>query len=350
MKKNTQISNNKIRQIALLGVICYLLFLIGKHLSIFFPSLLGAVTLYVVLRTYYYKLTEVKKWNPFLAISFLMIISVLVIVTPIYYLIYSLVSKILHSNQYIETLVQYIDVFRGYIEQKMFYDIIKSIDTGEIAGVITRYSSSLVTSTVDVFSGMIMAYFILYFLLINSRKIEQSFNIMIPLKKSNISILGDKFRKLIIANVIGIPVVALGQGLTVLIGYLIFGVSSPFLLFVLTTIASVIPIVGGALIYVPVALMLLANNDIGGMIGILSFGFLSAGIDNVMRFTFLKKIEDIHPLNSVFGIILGLKVFGFIGLVFGPILISITILLIRVYYDEFSEKNDIEEVEELMKE
>lgn len=350
MENNTRISNNKIRQIALLGIICAFLFLIGKNLSAFLPSLLGAITFYVVFRDYYYKLTETKKWRPWLAITFLMVVSILVILTPIYYLIHSLISKISNSAEYVGLLNEYIDTLRGYVEQKTGYDMLASMDTGKIAETISSYSSSLVVTTVDMFNGVIMAYFILYFLLINSRKMEKAFNIMIPLKRSNINKLGDKFRKLIIANVIGIPVVALGQGLTVLIGYLIFGVPNPFLLFVLTTIASVIPIVGGALIYIPVALMLLVNNDMAGMIGVLSFGALSAGIDNVMRFTFLKKIEDIHPLNSVFGIILGLKVFGFIGLVFGPILVSITILLIRVYYDEFSEKNDIEEVDELMKE
>ena len=62
-----------------------------------------------------------------------------------------------------------------------------------------------------------------------------------------------------------------------------------------------------------------------------------------MRFTLLKKIEDIHPLISVFGIVLGLKIFGFIGLIFGPILLSITILLIQVYYDEFTEVNETKE-------
>ena len=174
----------------------------------------------------------------------------------------------------------------------------------------------------------------------------------VPLKKSNINKIGERFRKLIIANVVGIPVVAIGQGLTVFIGYLIFGVSSPFFLFILTAMASLIPIVGGAIVYVPVSLMLLASQNPVGAAGVLFFGVLSAGVDNILRFTFLKRIENIHPLNSVFGIILGLKVFGFIGLIFGPILISITVLLIQVYHDEFSEndkkeENDTAETEEI---
>ena len=51
----------------------------------------------------------------------------------------------------------------------------------------------------------------------------------------------------------------------------------------------------------------------------------------------MKKLEDIHPLVTVFGIILGMNIFGFMGLIFGPILMSITVLIIQVYRDEFSE-------------
>ncbi|NHW58566.1 AI-2E family transporter, partial [Escherichia coli] len=55
----------------------------------------------------------------------------------------------------------------------------------------------------------------------------------------------------------------------------------------------------------------------------------------------LKKLEDIHPLNTVFGIILGMNLFGFMGLVFGPILVSVTLLLIQIYRDEFSDEDNV---------
>ena len=68
--------------------------------------------------------------------------------------------------------------------------------------------------------------------------------------------------------------------------------------------------VGAAIIYVPVGLFMLASGDTFGGLGILAYGFLVVGlVDNVFRFTFLKKLENIHPLNTVFGIILGLKIF-----------------------------------------
>ena len=347
-----QISNNKIRQIILLGMIFGFLFLIGFNLSNFLPSFLGAVTLYVIFRDYYFKLTEERKWKPWLAIGFLMLLSLLVIIVPFYYIAETLVVKLANSREYIEIAIENANQIHQYIKDKTGYDIINSIDIKKVGEWATVYTSSLLNTTVEVVTTIVTAFFILYFMLINSRAMERALEKAVPLKKSNINKIGERFRKLIIANVVGIPVVAIGQGLTVLIGYLIFGVSSPFFLFILTAMASLIPIVGGAIVYVPVSLVLLVNQDPVGAAGVLFFGFLSAGVDNILRFTFLKRIENIHPLNSVFGIILGLKVFGFIGLIFGPILISITVLLIQVYHDEFfendkKEENDTDKTEEI---
>ena len=150
--------------------------------------------------------------------------------------------------------------------------------------------------------------------------------------------LGDKFVKLVIANAIGIPVVALGQGLVALIGYWIFGAPSPLLLFALTALASMLPVVGAAIVYVPIGIFMIAEGQTGPGVGILIYGLVLVGLtDNLLRFTLLKRLEDIHPLITVFGIIMGLNIFGFMGLIFGPILMSITVLLVQVYQDEFSD-------------
>ena len=69
----------------------------------------------------------------------------------------------------------------------------------------------------------------------------------------------------------------------------------------------------------------------------LIFGYGVIGTsDNIFRFWLQKKIGDVHPLITVFGVILGINLFGFIGLVFGPLLISVFILLIRIYRLEFT--------------
>jgi predicted PurR-regulated permease PerM len=83
---------------------------------------------------------------------------------------------------------------------------------------------------------------------------------------------------------------------------------------------------------------MIASGNTGTGLGLAVYCVVLVGLtDNLLRFTLLKKLENIHPLNTVFGIILGLNIFGFMGLIFGPILISITIMLIQVYRDEFAD-------------
>lgn len=181
-------------------------------------------------------------------------------------------------------------------------------------------------------------YFVLYFMLEKPRQFENMLRNAAPLKRSNITLIGEKMRKMIIANAIGIPVVALGQGLVALVGYFVFGAPSPILLFALTFVGSMLPIVGAAIVYVPICVFMIAEGQMGPGIGLLVYCLVVVGLtDNLLRFTLLKKLENIHPLNTVFGIIMGMNLFGFMGLIFGPIVVSLTVLLIQVYHDEFND-------------
>jgi predicted PurR-regulated permease PerM len=74
-------------------------------------------------------------------------------------------------------------------------------------------------------------------------------------------------------------------------------------------------------------------------VAVLVYGFAVIGlVDNVFRFWFNKKFGDIHPLITVFGVIIGVSVFGFIGIIFGPILISLFLLLVRIYSSEYGSR------------
>jgi predicted PurR-regulated permease PerM len=123
--------------------------------------------------------------------------------------------------------------------------------------------------------------------------------------------------------------------------YLLLGVNEPVFWFVVTCIASMMPVVGAALAYVPVAILLFAGGmNIKGVI-MLAYGFgVISTVDSIFRFWLQKRIGDVHPMITAFGVILGLNLFGFIGLIFGPILISLFILLIRIYSNEFSQSRN----------
>ena len=341
MDTSSQISNNKIRQVFMLAIILLMLGLILFNLSDFLPSLLGALTLYIISRSFNFYLVEKRNWKPWLAAIAIILIALFVIIIPSYLIVDLLVQKIGNAQQYAAQFNDFVDKVMHYVQNKIDIDILSKENKQKISEFAGKVSTTILNTTLNTLTVISAMFFILYFMLTKARLFERILMGISPLKRSNGKKIGDKFRKLVIANAVGIPVVALGQAIVAVIGYLIFGAPSPLLLFALTFIGSMIPIVGAAIVYVPIGLFMLASGDTVGGIGVIVFGLVIVGlVDNILRFTFLKKLENIHPLNTVFGIILGLKIFGFFGLIFGPILVSITILLMQIYADEFSENQE----------
>ena len=335
-----QIDSVVIKQVALIILICVLVGLICWNLALFIPSFLGAVTLYIVCRKYNNYLVEEKEWKPWLAATLIMVASLIILILPVYFIIDMLVEKMGNAQAYMEKFNIFLEKIHQFIYKKVGFDILSKENITKVTNFAGTFSTKALSTTVNTFTVIMSMYFILYFMFVRARVFERIVARAMPFKRANTQLLGDKFRKLVMANAIGIPVVAIGQGIVALIGYWIFGAPSAILLFALTAVASMLPVVGAAIIYVPVGIFMIAEGNTGSGVGVLIYGLVVVGLtDNLLRFTLLKRLEDIHPLVTVFGIILGINVFGFMGLVFGPIMMSITVLLIQVYRDEFSDED-----------
>ncbi len=325
MNKQEQISSVKIKQVSLLAIILVLAGLICFNLALFIPSVLGAITIYVVCRKYNFYLQEEKKWKPWASSLALMFASLVVLILPVYFIGDLLIEKLGNAQAYMDKFNVFLEKIHTFIYSKVGFDILSKENMDKLKNNVGQFSTKALSGTFNTLTVIMSMYFILYFMLERPRFFERILSSSAPLKRSNVSLIGEKMRKLIMANAIGIPVVALGQGIVALIGYFIFGAPSPVLLFALTAAASMIPVVGAAIIYIPICIFMIAEGNTGMGIGLAAYCLVVVGLtDNVLRFTLLKKLEDIHPLNTVFGIIMGMNLFGFMGLVFGPILISLT--------------------------
>ena len=332
------IPGEKVKQVFLILIIVALLGMICYHLKLFVPSVLGALTLYVIARKYNFYLQEQRGMKPAWAAMLIMLATLLILILPVYFILDVIIEKVSNASAYVEKVNVFIDKIHDFVMDKVKVDLLSKENVAKLKEQVTKISGGAISGTFNTLTIITSMYFILYFMLEQPRKFENMLKNAAPLKRSNINLIGERMRKMIIANAIGIPVVAIGQGLVALIGYLIFGAPSPVLLFALTFVGSMIPIVGAAIIYVPVCVFMIAEGDTGSGVGLLIYCLVVVGLtDNLLRFTLLKKLENIHPLNTVFGIIMGMNLFGFMGLIFGPILVSLTVLLIQIYNDEFSD-------------
>ncbi|MES1198144.1 MAG: AI-2E family transporter [Chitinophagaceae bacterium] len=333
---NNIIDQNRIRQIFFIIVILLIGIVLFMELYSFLPALLGAITLYILLRHFMQYLSEKKKWRKGWTALLLMLVSMIVILLPVGLLVNMLSSKISYAIQHSSEMVEALKKVAHSLEERFNITIISDQNINKIGAVIAQSLPKILGATFDTVTTIFFMYFILYFMLVNSQKLEKALYEYIPLKDNNVAKLGKEVNKMVVANAIGIPVIAFAQGLVGLVGYLIVGVKEPFFWFGVTCIAAMLPVVGAALAYIPLAIIFFANDQTWQGITITIYGFAIIGtVDNVLRFTLLKRIGNVHPLTTVFGVIIGLKLFGFIGLIFGPLLISLFMLLLNIYSSEF---------------
>jgi predicted PurR-regulated permease PerM len=342
------IDQNRIRQIFFIIVMVLLGLLLFRELYTFVPAVLGAITLYILMHNWMLYLTEKKKWKKGLAVLFLMFASFLVILLPIALLVNMTSSKITYAVQHSSEIIESVKTVINNIEQKIGRDIVSEEDISKLSPLIAQTLPKILGATFNTLTTVFFMYFILYFMLMNARSMENMIYEYIPLRDENVKRIGKEVESMVVSNAIGIPLIAVLQGIVGLIGYLILGVQEPWFWFVVTCITAMIPVVGAALAYVPLAIVFFANGQNWQGIAMLAFGFGIIGlVDNVFRFWLQKKIGNIHPLVTVFGVIIGIKLFGFIGLIFGPLLISMFILLLKIYSNEFLvKKRDLNKIME----
>ena len=336
---NHVIHQNRIRQVFFLIVISLLGLLLFLELYTFLPALLGAITLYIIMRKWMFYLTVKKKWRTSLTAALLMFLSLIVILLPIGVLVNMVSAKITFAVQHSNELVASMKKVVAEIEHRFNIEIVSDENITKLGNMITGGIPRLLSATFNTLGTIFFMYFILYFMLVNGRKMENNIYEHMPLRDENAVMLGKEVKNMVLSNAVGIPVIAVLQGIVALIGYLIIGVKEPWFWFVVTCITAMIPVVGAALAYIPLAIIFFANDQTGKGIFMLIYGFGIIGTaDNVFRFTLAKKIGNIHPLVTVFGVIIGISLFGFIGLIFGPLLISLFLLLLKIYSSEFITK------------
>ncbi|HQW42868.1 MAG: AI-2E family transporter [Chitinophagaceae bacterium] len=342
------INQNQLRQVFFIILILLMGIVLFMELASFLPALLGGITLYILLHRWMFFLTEKKKWRKGWTAILLMFFSFIVILMPVGLLVNMLSSKVSYAVQHSDELVTALKTVVNNIETRFNVTIASDENINKIGGTITQSLPKILGATFNTLTTIFFMYFILYFMLVNGRYMENTLYEHVPLEDKNVNRLGKEIHMMVVSNAIGIPLIAFAQGLIGLIGYLIIGVKEPFFWFGVTCIAAMLPVIGAALAYIPLAIIFFANNQTGQGIAMLVFGFGIIGtIDNVLRFTLLKKIGNVHPLTTVFGVIIGLSLFGFIGLIFGPLLISLFMLLLKIYSSEFiTKQRDINKIME----
>lgn len=172
--------------------------------------------------------------------------------------------------------------------------------------------------------GFVLMLVVVFFLFRDGERWMESLGTMMPLSPAQSSRLFRNIADTIIGNVYGIVSVGLAQGLLTGIAMLIVGLPSPLLLGLGAFFASIVPVVGAALVWVPAGLYLIFKGALWKGIFVLLWGAVVVSTaDNIIRPWVVSGKIELHPLLLLFFILGGVQAFGFLGLFLGPVIASV---------------------------
>lgn len=305
---------------------------IFAELTPYIGGLLGAVTIYVLLRNQMRYLTVRHRWRRSLAAALLLVEAVVCFLIPLSGIVWMFVNKVQDVTLDPQSLIDPIRHVAALIHERTGYNLLQETNISSVVATITRMGQTFLQGIFSFGVNIIMLLFVLYFMLIGGSRMENYCRTLLPFSAIVARNVMSEIYMIVRSNAIGIPLIAVVQGAIAYVGYLICGVPSAIFWGVITCFSTILPVVGTALVWVPLSAYLAVEGNWGGAIGLMIYGVLViTQSDNVIRFILQKKMTDTHPLVTILGVLIGLPLFGFMGVIFGPLMLAMFIFFVHVF-------------------
>ena len=321
---------------SLIVIILFMGIIIFRQITPFLGGLLGALTIYILVRRQMNHLVEKRKLKRSISALLITTETVFVFLIPLGLTVWMVANKLQDINLDPQTYIAPIQQVAEFIKEKTGYDVLGKDTLTFIVSILPSIGQIIMESISSLAINLFVMIFVLYFMLIGGKKMEAYVNDILPFNETNTQEVINEINMIVRSNAIGIPLLAIIQGGVAMIGYLLFGAPNILMLGFLTCFATIIPMVGTALVWFPVAAYLAISGDWFNAIGIAAYGAIVVSqSDNLIRFILQKKMADTHPLITIFGVVIGLPLFGFMGVIFGPLLLSLFFLFVDMFKKEY---------------
>ncbi len=330
----------------LLALVLVAVFLVFRP---FLTEILVAAILVSVFYGLYEKLLKSFKGRRHLASLLMCIFLVVLIILPLARLIVYAGQQSTHAyGQAVEFFNQYSidDIFEngffsslGFIEgnivEEFFLDILGRTNEWLIAG-----ATIFIKETTNFIVSLILIVITMFFFFVDGKKIMEKLMYLSPLpNKYDIEIFR-KFREVSYTGMIATFVTALGQGIVGAIAFAIVGFPALFA-GIIIGLLSLLPYIGSMIFYIPMGIYYLLSGQIWQGIFILAWGLIIIGnTDHVIRALIIKGKAKVNPIFIILSILGGISMFGFWGVVLGPLIVAIVVTVLHIYELEYCKDLD----------
>ncbi|MBR9692155.1 AI-2E family transporter [Candidatus Woesearchaeota archaeon] len=306
------------------------------------PILTSFILAYIFYPIYKWLNKKIKRKN--IAALIVSLILILLLVVPISFILFNLsreasVGFIILKQKVLKpglfegrcegllcSVFGYFKDITGRPEVKFYIeDSFKKISS-QVAESTFNFAFSLPARIVEI----LLTFFFTFFLLRDGPDIVKRIEKAVPLKEKDKKEIIEQIHDVIYAVIYGFFVIAIIEGALGAITFKFFGVASPITWGIIIAFLTFVPFIGAAVIWVPAMIIQIMNGSIGNAVGILVGGSIIAYIDTFIKPRVIGGRAAIHPAITLIGLLGGLKLIGFVGIIIGPIVLSLFILLVRM--------------------
>ncbi|MBU4493488.1 MAG: AI-2E family transporter [Nanoarchaeota archaeon] len=318
------------------------------------PFIIAILTSIIISYIFYplYKWINKKTKRKNLSAVIVTILIITLIITPILFIANSLTREVMvvytNSKQRIEE-GNIIDTEPGSILWKLNSFLVNIAEKPQISSSLDSITNSIISSLSNfiftipkrILSFFVMI-FLIFFMLRDGELMVKKIKYLIPLKNHYQNKIVKRFGSVTRAVVYGHFITALIQGMVGVLGLYIFGIKSPLVWGGIMMVACMIPFIGAPVVWFPLGVLKLieglttntTSTTLRG-IGLLVYGFfIVASIDNLIKPKIIGDKAKIHPTIILLGVLGGLTIFGVIGIVIGPLVLSLFLTFAEIYKTE----------------
>jgi predicted PurR-regulated permease PerM len=279
--------------------------------------------------------------RPSLASALSIVVTLLVMVLPSVFLVSKLAEQV--SGAYtslqltnVERITDYVSRITGYGPDRLEEMINSAL--AEIQKSMLAVAPNILGSIGELIMGLFVMFFVMYYGFHDGERFVSRIRQILPLEPGLKDSLFHELQTITQAVLYGQVMTAIIQGTLGTLGLLIFGVSNWLFWGAIMIVTAFIPLLGTPVIWVPAALSLIFGGHTARGIGLLIYGgTLVMNIDNFLRPKLMAGRTKIHPVLILIGVLGGLRVFGFVGLLAGPLVLALLVAFIKFYEHSYLE-------------
>ncbi len=320
--------------IILAAVVVLTVFLLKPYLGIIIAS--GALA--IVFKPTYNKILKLVKQKKSVASLISVLMVILIVLVPLFLIGFQVYREAsgLYAGLSNDNFSQFNNLLNVVEKnaQKLSPGFSLNLNAQEILSPILNFTvkhlGGIFSGAAKLLLSILLGLIALFYFFKEGKEIKKYAAKLSPLSLRNNEDIFIALKKTVNASIKGGVLVAILQGITVGLGFVIFGVPNAALWGAVSMVASFIPGVGIAMVAIPVAIYLIVS---GNMLMALGFLIWTFGTNAILDFFIgpkLKKGAGLHPLLILFSVLGGISLFGAMGILIGPMVISLLLALLRI--------------------